>query len=287
MKAVLTTLLTLFMSSTVFAQACPVDENDPFSQEAVMPGGMYKGHCIDSSKFRSSRRLTDEEKAAFDIHTDENFEVVANFHHDGKFWIAIIPSFQITEVDFMFVPLIGNLPLFHGQLRFRLNGVPVTLIEQTKTSPRKSITLNEDVLFALYGVRAADKDQNFSMVKGLSGAYAVSYQLESISQGTAQDLKDRPDIKIRQYKLNLDQATAVDALETGISIASELGITRVYNTLSQSCLNADFLVLNRVLNKPDDKWLTRASESLDPIGHLKHMRLIYRHGASRIENYRP
>jgi hypothetical protein len=289
MKAVLTTLIVaLSITSTAkAADSCPIDQNDPFAKEAVMPGGTYAGHCIDSSKFRSSRRLTPEERVSFGVSTDESIEAVANFHHQDKYWVALIPKSRVTEVDFMFIPLFGNQPLFHGQLRFRMapEGPAVQLVEQTNKTDRETITLNEDILFAEYGVRAADKSQDFSMVKGLTGAYAVSYALESLSQGTANDLKERPDIIIRQYKLNLDRAASIDALTSGINVGTELGISRVYNTLTQSCINAGFLVLNRSMEKPEAPWLARASESIHPVGELKRMQLIYRNGASRIENY--
>jgi hypothetical protein len=266
MKAVLTTLIVaLSITSTAkAADSCPIDQNDPFAKEAVMPGGTYAGHCIDSSKFRSSRRLTPEERVSFGVSTDESIEAVANFHHQDKYWVALIPKSRVTEVDFMFIPLFGNQPLFHGQLRFRMapEGPAVQLVEQTNKTDRETITLNEDILFAEYGVRAADK-----------------------SQGTANDLKERPDIIIRQYKLNLDRAASIDALTSGINVGTELGISRVYNTLTQSCINAGFLVLNRSMEKPEAPWLARASESIHPVGELKRMQLIYRNGASRIENY--
>jgi hypothetical protein len=281
-------MVSATLAQTSFASDCLWDPNDPFSQIEKMPEKSHFGseECINTMKYRSAHRLNAEERAAFQIDADETLEVVANFNHQSKFWVAVIPKERIKDVVVQLIPLMSNSPVFHGQLRFRLHpeGRPIQLIEQSKDAEnRKTLTLDEDIVFAEYGVRGQDHQEKFDIMHGLRKYYAVSYMVGSLSQNTAGSVKEQK--LIRQYVLNMDAEQSVKALETGITIGTELKMERVYSTISQSCLNAMFFALNKALGRPEAKYFGRVWESVHPVNVLRRMGLIGKHGSSRIENF--
>lgn len=268
-------LFSVMVSAAAYGagNSCPINPDDPFSFQATMPSGPFKGVCIDTNTYRSVRSLTADELSAFQI-SDKNVQVVANFRHKDHFWIAVIPNERIKDLVFQQVLLSPALPISHGQVRIRMNpaGRSIKLIEQSRRPDRQTITLNEDIVFALFGVRAMGHEGTFNPIEGMMDDYAISYTIESHSQGT--DWAIVAGQTVHQYVLNGDQNFAITFLTTSIGLGQSFGLSVPYNTLTNSCLNAVFLALAKTKGQVGPDQIQRFVESADPVTQLKWAGLI-------------
>lgn len=279
------------------ATGCRYDPNDPFTEIEHMPKGSHFGptECIDSAVYRSTRRLTTEERKSFSISEDPSIEVLANFRHKDRYWVAIVPLSRIEDAVFQLVPLskgltvpfTKNAALFHGALRFRLNAdpeMPVILISQKRDpAERETLILNEDIVFAEFGVHGQNHEEAFNKLHGLLGYYAISYSIGSLSQNTDEDLANH--VRIRQYLLKMNREVVKNAFSVGAKIGTDYKMSRIYNTGKQSCLNAIFFLLKTALGLPEDNIEKRLWASINPVGRLKSLKLINKDGySSRIED---
>lgn len=272
-------------AANVYTQSCPVAANDPFATELRMPAGPYRGRCINSDHYRSVRSLTPAELAAFNLNEDEDTMVLANFRHQGKFWLAEIPLKSIQRVEFQKMSLKRGLPLYHGQLRYVLDGAPVRLTAQERNSARRvSFELREksgrpqDFVVALYGVRDLEHDQdafNPSMGLGILGVkskYAISYAFQSLYDGAQWTLENR--LPVKQFVLALDRGQQLAVLARARSIGDQRGVSEMYNVLTNNCLNFVFTLLNDVVLGPNLRRTGRLHETRAPLGSLKTLGLI-------------
>src|SRR5205823_2114821 len=76
----------------------PPDPRDPFDPAALVPAGPYKGLRYDTRYGRSVHLLSPAEAAPY--HPAPGEVLVANFGHQGSFWIARVPPDAVKDVIF-------------------------------------------------------------------------------------------------------------------------------------------------------------------------------------------
>ena len=266
---------------------CEIDENDPFDREERMPAGPHKGLCIDTSIHRSVRSVDEATLRDWGIR-DVNVTAMANFRHDEKFWVAVVPNEIIVDAMYQVFFMTKAVPITHGQLRLRLNhgGRKIRLIEQKRTPPRKSIVLEEDIVFAEYGVRAKGHDENFNALHGVIDQYSISFVFQSLSQASKWAFDSK--IKVNQYVLDLETENVRKVLAKGIELGTENGMQTPYNTFTASCHNTVFMVLHEILRElygdqaPRDRGAT--SQSIHPVQNLQHLGLLKKGDIDEIPN---
>ena len=249
-----------------------------------MPAGPQKGECIDTSLRRSSIRLSLAQRRAFGIHADNSF-VVANFLHQKRFWVAVIPYERVRDTVYMNFVMSKRLPLNHGEIRFRIGpgARPVRLIAQSKKSNRLEITLKEDIVFSEFGVRAPGHEQDaFSVIQGSTGRYAIAYVFQSLSESSKEALQKNEQVK--QYRLNLNDREVGRALQVGGWLGNTYGTSQIYDTFSNSCLNTVFIVLYGVRDFVGGTVFSRVLENVGPIPMLRQEKFIGPGESSRIQD---
>lgn len=298
----LTLLMTTVLLSAAQALAiCPANKQDPFAIRAAMSSGPYKGHCINTDRYRSARRLTDREKVSFftadDVRylqemqinvNDSDTEVMANFQDvdsQGKdhFYVAVVPKDGIQGANIQMTRLSKILPIEHGQILLEMRRSktrPVVLFDQTLAAGRTRKILNDDIILTVSGVRPIDHEEAYNAFKGLNpGYYNEEFQIGSNRSLTLNWIRSAG-LKTQEYRLNVSVAQARTALSTGVSLATEHGVNYPYSTLTSSCLNMTFLILHQSLKTSDAGILRKLAQSMAPLPSLVALGLVNADGSS-------
>lgn len=267
-----------------------------------MPSGPYKGQCLDLSEDRTVSRLTqaEKQKLADELHdprfVSPDYEVVKNFSPDGKkFWTAIIPIKRVKDIVYQTVDILPNLPfkgvkikdpvnISHSQLRFELKpeGDPVQLIDNSKNPP-SLIDIpkgkeKDDLVFALWAVRAQGHQEIFNPFHGASGQYVATYALQGWDLAT--DWIVKGGYPTHQFTLARTPEQSQAALKDALDMANQRGMSIMYNTNYNSCSNAAFdVLLKAYFNKPNPSTTPidkakKFQQSADPEGQLRFYGMI-------------
>ena len=277
--------LAAFGANVLFAgpEPCKTEPNDPFAVEQRMPAGPYRGGCIDLRSDRSVDWVYNKDLRRFGIDS-KNSLVVANFRHANRFWIAVIPFERVVGLSYLNFSMAKKLPISHGEIRFltRKTGRPIELIEQNLSKEPERMNLNEDFVFAEYAVRAQGHYEDFNVVHGMRGHYAVSYIFMSLSQSASGPLASK--ITIKQYSLAALHSQSKLVMEIGLWLGHTYKMTQVYHSFTTSCLNSVFSVLLRARRIPTTGTFNKTLESFMPIPMLRKFRLIGPGESSRMKN---
>ena len=269
---------------------------------AKMPAGKYKGLCLDLSEDRTVVRLSlaEKQKLAAELKAPQilraDYEVIENFSLHGKFWKAIIPVSRIQDMVYQQIDILPDfkieqlkiknlIDISHSQIRFELSpeGPPVQVIDEADPAHPKLINVpkgptKDDLVFALWAVRAQGHQEIFNPFHGESGEYAATYALQGYDAATKWIIDGA--YPTHQYLLARNQAQSQAAFTYSLNIAEQRGITYMYDTTINSCSNAVFdVLLMSFFNKanPGDTPFERTekfNQSADPVGQLRLYQMI-------------
>jgi hypothetical protein len=219
------------------APECIKDSTDPYDPAYKIAYGDYNGQCIDSSTVRPPLVLSQDEKQI----------TIANFYHDGKYWVASIPKNAVSSVMFQGIPfdskLFGLIQLKHGQFRFKLSQ-PILLREQAG-SKTMTTTLNDLIVSS---TATHPKGIDYSVFKGKNFGIATRV-LSSTSRGVEEIAVDKS--RVHQYELKMDPQAMSDFLVTSIVRAKDAGYEEMYKLLEHNCTTVAFDSLDATVPRPN------------------------------------
>lgn len=201
--------------------SCKEDLNDLFDPGLEIDFGSYKGKCLNVSTVRPP----------VITYLDNSVMEVANFYHDGRYWIARIPQDKVTSVMFQGVPfesyIFGLIKIAHAQLRFKLSQ-PIELRAQSgDTNLRDSVN---DIIISSTATRP--KGVAFNILKGKS--FAITTRVLSTTARAVEEIsEDKSDI--HQYELKLSTHQMNRLLSITISEAARIGYSDRYSLLANNC----------------------------------------------------
>jgi hypothetical protein len=217
--------------------------DDPFEpNDAVFKKGPHAGELIDISYKRSVHVLSTEEAAPYKPAPGEL--LIANFRHDGRFWIARVPADAVEEVIFQVEHFPNGKPLevgSHNQLRFVMKpGRELTLVPQVPGDSSAPVKLRDFIYSAeaihAEGAKPFDPASAGDLLKGTFGEYGMVYRAVSVEEklGAMIDGEGRPH-PIEQHRLKLEDADRQKLLRAFLADGSEAGLSRTFNTMTRNC----------------------------------------------------
>jgi hypothetical protein len=216
---------------------CIVDPSDPYDPGYLITYGEYNGQCINASSVRPPLVLKE----------DDHRMIIANFYHEGRYWIAEIPKDAVSSVQFQGIPFdsigFGLIQFKHGQYRFKLNQ-PILLREQAG-SRTQTATL-DDIIVSSTATRP--KGIEYSVFK--SDAFGIATRvLSSTSRGVEEIADDKSDV--HQYELNLSPELKSRFLMVSITRASQEGYKDLYLIWKRNCATTAMDSLDATIPRPD------------------------------------
>jgi hypothetical protein len=246
--------------------SCKGDDADPLSPtDPKIPGGRYRGHCYDPKGVRSVRRLTRDERISFGVDPDDSsIEVVGNFYHSERNWVAVIPLERVQGLILQLIQVVPHTAAFHGQLRIKMSptGRPIKLIEQVRGPDRLLAEMQDDLMYSEFGVRTTELSKDFSLIDGVEGNYLIAYALTSYSDKARDDHTNN--LLVRQYDLGVSRMQAENVLVSGISLGTTYDMTQMYKVLTRNCLHVIFEALKAGLGLKRQSWAERLWLTFDP-----------------------
>lgn len=212
---------------------CKSNPQDPFSPDARMAYGKYKGQCIDTSQKRAVQFLED--------FTGET--TIANFRYKGKFYMAHIPAQGVRQISYMIVDLDPSKSFLvsHTQLRFRMHqSTPIRLFPQYGNSQQKVAEIHDFIVSYNY---MAPAGVPYEPAKGLNkGLYSSALQMYA----TEDEINTRIKAKRNMYEVRLsfygnEQDTI---LKNVIERSDRLQYSDAYDTWTNNCTTQLFDILD-------------------------------------------
>ncbi len=245
--------------------ACGVDPTDPFDPAYEITYGDFIGECIDASTVRPPILIAQD---------DHKIEI-ANFYHNGRYWIANIPKNAVTTVMFQGVPfssiLFGLIKFAHGQFRFKLSR-PIELQAQSgDTSVHASLSD-----FIISSTATHPKGIAYSVFKG--SAFGITTRILSTTARAVEEIfQDKS--AVHQYQLTMSPENMNNFLLDSITLASEEGYMDRYKLLSDNCATKAFDALDAAIPRPQGVGPMRGHwwEIHDEIEHPALKALVKRH----------
>ncbi|HEX4922841.1 MAG TPA: DUF4105 domain-containing protein, partial [Bdellovibrionales bacterium] len=207
---------------------------------------------------------------------------VANFYHDGLFYVARIPMAHIKDVRFLVAPF--SAVAWHTQLQIVFNeGASIELLAKINDHPidnegNKKITIEplakpleiKDLVITIDGTEPRGQ-KTWNMLDAIRGRYTITYRLVSIQERVRWFIMTGTPIK--PYDLNLTPDEARATLTLGLRKSHTMGFTRPYSLLTANCTN---LALKLVADAVP--FRSRSLERFSPI--VQSVRALY----DRVEN---
>lgn len=230
---------------------CIVDGQDPFEPDQRMESGPLKGLCINPVQ-RRSVDILEPDLAAKYFEVREGDMVIANFSHQGKFWIARIPVAAASKVMMLLqyfpignVPVLGPVHVAHTQWRFQFaGGEKILLKPQSRETvlATPALALNE-MIFSVENI--GPFGEKFDAMKGLKGHYHIAYRAISLADKYKWMVTDQGH-EVRQVGIRLAPADVSRLLALSLTEGERYGTRRNYGTLGPNCSTELFVLLDRL-----------------------------------------
>ncbi|MES3037316.1 MAG: hypothetical protein V4736_05355, partial [Bdellovibrionota bacterium] len=210
----------------------------------------YRGMCVDTRLMRYVRV----------IKKTDNHIRIANFQHDGRFWIADIPMLPQAWDKVIFhtviFPSVPGINAAHVQLRFKLNrGYKIYLRSQ---DTRNSQVVISDLIITSQTARIKDAADN--MLLGSYDNFPIVTRAISIKQRQLDSANT-----INQYKLNLLKSEIPLLVENGFRESEKKGFATFYNILRPNCATEIFDLLGTLPRFQQRKQTFYTVLSADPV----------------------
>lgn len=231
-------------SATVFKPSCVLDHADPFDLGWALAGGPNAGKCLDTTQKRSVVQLPNGPAGQNGMIT------IANFAHNGKFWIASIDPNGIDEVIFQVDHFPAAVPAAHAQIRFKMKrGREVSLVEQDASGaePRQARQSVRDFVYSVEAVESYQGGENFDIFKGLERHFGLAYRFVSMAD-RFRDMITIDHHLTQQYSLKLSDADKSRLLQNAVNMSEKFGMKYYYNTLTRSCTTEAFRLLDQTMH---------------------------------------
>lgn len=237
---------------------------DPFAEVWVLPEGPNKGERVDTREKRSMKRLTPKEAKPYltpeelqGLIDGDGTEVIANFRHEGRFWVAVIPPDAVEEMIVQQEDFDAVVPAAHGQIGFKMHeGKQVKLVSQVPSADVEPVFLDSIV----YSAEAAGiLGRNYNLVEGTKDYYVIAHRLVS-NLDRARDALDAGQT-VHQYRIQLPpeldtQQSRNTYFQSVLNHATDVGMTEIYHTVNNNCILAVFRHLDALIdyNIPRLNW---------------------------------
>lgn len=270
---ILVSLTAAFTFSTVgFAKTC-LDElglgreykEDRFFQPMRMPGGPYKGQCLDTRERRNAKLFTIKDVTllrSYGIKMKEGHTYFANFKHKNKYYIAEYPQNSIASSYLVFEKFVelggksleeadveramtGIVLTGHIQLRFKLKkGKNIKLYPQHKSFG--GVKKVNDFAYAMFAVRPlSTSGEKFDPLgDGIFNGYTISQNFMS-TYDVALAYRDyvAKKTQVGQYKIENSHFDGEKALNALLKLANKefnRKTPRYYHTWRRNCVTETY-----------------------------------------------
>ncbi len=230
------------------------NERDPFARRIFFShGDKYADQQLDLSESRNLIHLTDAAVVAYGFASsaqtiDRSAVYVANFKHQGKYWIAKIPKHGVQRSIFQFQnlsslakkgipkPVLTWMRVGHVQMRFQMkHGSEIELRTQNIGATREKVFVN-DFSYALLATRAISKrGQGFHpLTDGLERGYGTSHNFLSTEE-SALRFKEAG-LNVEQFPMQITEEQSNKILAFYIQTSVSTFENEIYHTLEHSCV---------------------------------------------------
>jgi hypothetical protein len=218
---------------------------DPFEMPARLVNGSDAHQCLMTDEKRPVIQIDQKELSKYGLTLKSGYIAVANFRHEGKFHIALIPlnSIDVGILQSSKMQKIGPITAGHGQIRIKFNS-PIIMMEQDLSSENKNIKTTNELVTSLDAVGAVRGYE--PVTRGLNGSYMGIMNMNSV-QEKAQVMKQYRS-QIVQYPLKLDQEDLKKYIKAFISTSELRGTSHPYNTLNENCGQVHLDVLDGAID---------------------------------------
>lgn len=185
-RTLLVAALGIAFASSSWCGAATPSGNDPFERSWTISVGPNAGRKLSSTPRRSPVVLTSEERATFGIDASDGDLVFANFQHEGRFWIAIVPSESILATYYMLETFLGGPFAFrpvHASLVFETSATtPIRLVPQTTDEIGTHEVVTEQRYFSLSIEGNFPEGEGWNIVDAASGRYVAAGRVYGLGQ---------------------------------------------------------------------------------------------------------
>lgn len=218
---------------------CKENPMDPFEPDARMPGGPFRGKCINTTKRRSVKILSEQEAMAYNL--DPGCVSVANFSHAKTFWIASIPK-DLKIIGVNFVRSWFFFGVAHLSIHFLLDeSTPVVLVPQMKPRQADPVT-TIDVVFSLEGLESRSDPLPFTPGGALFGKYVAVYRFLSLDA-----LRDEKSEGLDPLWVNLPPKSRERFFWKLVEESDRTGLSAMFRIFERNCGNTPINALDSVM----------------------------------------
>jgi hypothetical protein len=214
---------------------CRKDNEDPYEPSVIMTFGKFKGQCVDASTTRPPVLLSQNDSVL----------KIANFYHNGRYWIATIPKNGVSSVQFQGIPFqkiaFGLIIIAHGQLRFKLNQ-PITLESQSHDLVTDSVS---DIIIS--SVATHPIDIKYSILHGSS--FGIITRVLSTTGRAVEEISEDKS-PVHQYQLTMTPDQMNRLLQVSMTKASDDGYKTRYGLLKDNCVTKTFDAWDEAFARP-------------------------------------
>jgi hypothetical protein len=235
-----------YLTSAAPQCRCEQSVEDRFEQPQRFEFGGFNGQCVDSCRFRKAQILAGILGARFGA--DAGHLVIANFRHEGKYWIARVPVTAVHDVDVLFENFYHGIT--HVALRFHLDEEMKLFTQNAseKQAPRGPI---RDLVLSIEGVPG--KDRPYRVIDSARGHYLLDYRVQSGAE-TADTMVRKQGHVVKQYRLTLPDAAPSRILRHALAASERESFASIYNLSSNNCATAALDLIAQGIQYEPDVW---------------------------------
>ena len=225
-------------------ESCAKYINDQYEPTRLMPKGPFAGNCLNVEERRNFKLLEETEKDY----------TIANFYHNEKFWIAIIPKgevFKRTILQVEYFP--PEFLAAHTQMRFDLKeGKKITLIGQNETNKNEVVDLNSLVI-SFEAVRTY-LNPKYDLLKGLLNHFAMGARMFSL-QTSYEKIVNKQGHKNDQVVIDFNSEELPRLFKYYIQRGNQnVNHDEMYNTLTNNCTTEAYEGMEYIRPMPTVKY---------------------------------
>ena len=223
----------ILLASLILSVTQAFAQNDPYAPMNYFEEGPFKGQLI-NNKDRRSIKIVEE--------TSESF-TVANFTHDKKYYLAIIPKNAVRDIIVHIDYFTSSIPAAHSQLRLILNH-PILLRDQITNEVRT--TLISDIVFSIEAIKGPSSP--YGLIQGMQKHFAVSYRFMSTQDKYRTLICDDKE-RTTQYNLTMSPEQKNQFLENALRLSDKSDNKTMYHTWKVNCTTEMIRLLDSVLDR--------------------------------------